>query len=60
MDVRQQWRSTRSPESEQLRHSKKIGFDTFRDAKPFYPEIEGAQRVNNGVAEKKGPTVFDK
>jgi hypothetical protein len=49
------WRD--ETKSEQLRHCKEIGFDTFRDVKPFYPEIEGVQRVNNGEAEEKAPAL---
>lgn len=52
------WRG--ETESEQLRHCKKIGFDTFRDVKPFYPEIEGVQRVNNEETKKKQSAVFGK
>ena len=46
--------------SEQLRHCKEIGLDTFRDVEPFYPEIEGVQRVSNGEADEKEPAVLRK
>ena len=34
-------------ESEQQREREEIGFDTFTDVKPFYPEIEGVVRPKN-------------
>jgi len=52
------WRD--ETESEQRRHCEKIGFDDFTDVKPFYPEIEGVQRLENEGGSAKKPVVRGK
>jgi len=52
------WRD--ETESEQQRHCEKIGFDTFTDVKPFYPEIEGVQRLKSEKGNAKKPGVRSK
>jgi hypothetical protein len=47
-------------ESEQQRHCEEIGFDTFKDVKPFYPEIEGVQRLKDEGDKAKKPVVSSK
>jgi hypothetical protein len=49
------WRD--ETEAEQRRECEKIAFDTFKDVKPFYPEIEGVERGNNDEGKDKGHAV---
>lgn len=52
------WRD--ETESEQQRHCEEIGFDTFTDVEPFYPEIEGVERLESEGRNGKRPTVPSK
>jgi hypothetical protein len=47
-------------EEHQQRHCEEIGFDTFKDVKPFYPEIEGVQRLKDEGDKAKKPVVRSK
>ena len=47
-------------ESEQRSHCEKIGFDTFTEVKPFYPEIEGVQRLQDEGGRGKKAVVRSK
>lgn len=52
------WRN--ETEAEQRRELEEIGFDSFEDVEPFYPEIEGVQRLTNDGDDDENPGVKSK